>query len=426
MFKQSGARGLLIAALLLSTSACAGSAGNPIPRWLPEGATNLGQGHRQILEMSGAQEKVLYSFQGGSDGANPLKLVKLDSIFYGASVAGGNLICNCGTIYKVGPAGVEHVIHRFVGGTDGYGPGIGLVVSGDKIYGTTLFGGGAGTCNSGQGCGTVFRMSPAGSESILHRFTGRADGGLPTGLLLFNGVLYGTTSQGGTHNQGTVFRMTTSGAEEVLYSFTGGGDGGQPESAPIMLGGVLYGTTLEGGKTCQYSSGPSQCGVVFSVDPTTRKEAVIHQFTGGKDGASPIGPVLNWRGVLYGTTSGGGTPQNFGTVFTISEGVEKTIYRFQGGADGQSPSAGLTLMSGQLYGTTKGSGSGTDTRGTVFSISAAGKEAVLHLFSGTPDGAVPEAGLVASAGILYGTTEAGGAAACAAGNNCGTVYTVKP
>jgi uncharacterized repeat protein (TIGR03803 family) len=149
--------------------------------------------------------------------------------------------------------------------------------------------------------------------------------------------------------------------------------------------------------------------------------SVVHSFSGASDGANPLnGLVADESGNLYGTASAGGTSGN-GVVFKIDEsGVETVLHNFNGGPDGENPQGFLVRdKAGNVYGTT--TAGGATGAGTVFRVTAAGRETVLYSFTGAPDGAAPEAGLARdTAGNLYGTTPAGGA------NGNGTVFKLSP
>ena len=198
----------------------------------------------------------------------------------------------------------------------------------------------------------------------------------------------------------------------VLYSFTGGADGGDPLAGLVVDSeGNLYGTTSGGGAGllgCVFG-----CGVVFKVDPSGN-ETVLHNF--GEvltDGAGPAyGSLLrDGAGDLYGTTSVGGT-EGSGTIFRLSATGKETVVSFKGGADGGFPDAGIILgTGGTAYGTTyyRGTGCPPYGCGTVYKVNASGKITLLHSFTNGADGAYPLAGLVQdSAGNLYGTTLNGG------------------
>lgn len=293
----------------------------------------------------------------------------------------------------------ETTVHTFSDGpADGKSPAGGLI--GDRagnLYGTTNGGG------SHQD-GVVFEINPEGIETVLHAFRGEpADGARPNGPLVMDsaGDLYGTTVQGGSRDYGTVFKISPAGDETLLHSFGGGAsDGMTPMAGLIMdMKGNLYGTT--------WSGGSHNDGTVFKISPLG-EETVLYAFTGGtSDGTTPMAPlVIDSTGSLYGTTKNGGSHDD-GTVFKISAtGKETVLYSFAGGtSDGMNPMAGLIMdMNKNLYGTTMLGGSHKD--GTVFRISATGTESVLYSFVGSPtDGTNPRAGLIMDgAGNLYGTT----------------------
>lgn len=184
-------------------------------------------------------------------------------------------------------------------------------------------------------------------------------------------------------------------------------------------GGALYGTTVGGG-----TGGSGGNGTAFRLTPSgaTYKEAVLHVFNGGPaDGAFPTGTLIaDAKGVLYGTTAGGGTSScSCGTVFQLVPARtgyrEKILYNFQGGNDGLRPNLDMILnKAGSLYGTTSHGGGSADW-GTVFALMhSPGRytERILHSFQlGANDGGLPQAGLIADVnGALYGTTVLGGTA----------------
>jgi uncharacterized repeat protein (TIGR03803 family) len=230
---------------------------------------------------------LLYTFTGGADGGDPIGGLIMDAQgnLYGTTAEGGNLAClqGCGTVFKLDTRGNETVLYSFIGtGGDGYFPSATLVqdVQGN-LYGTTQVGG-------AYGYGTVFKVNPSGSETVLYSFSGAGDGGDPNfaGLVTDNqGNLYGTTYFGGTYGYGTVFKLDSTDVETVLSSFTGvGGDGAGPSGGLVRdAQGNLYGTTESGGA----NGGTFGYGTVFKVD-TTGKETVLHSFN-GNDGYQPWG-----------------------------------------------------------------------------------------------------------------------------------------
>jgi uncharacterized repeat protein (TIGR03803 family) len=194
----------------------------------------------------------------------------------------------------------------------------------------------------------VFKLNPAGKETVLHSFDVRSDGAVPLGGSLLRdsaGNLYGTAAGGGSQGAGTVFKLDRNGTFTVLHSFPGNGtDGDNPFGTLVRdAEGNLYGVTLFGGAF--------NYGTVFKVD-TTNTETVLYSFSGtGGDGVIPAGVVRDRSGNLYGTTSGGGG-SFFGTVFRLDAGGAETILHSFLGTDGRFPELGLVQDSkGNLYGT---------------------------------------------------------------------------
>jgi uncharacterized repeat protein (TIGR03803 family) len=344
----------------------------------------------------GGEETVVYSFKGGTvDGKSPGGLIQgSDGNFYGTTSSGGVNECQqvepvgysggptgCGTAFRVSADGVETVLYFFRGAADGGNPNAGLVEDGEgNFYGTAQYGGTA--CVS---CGVVFRIAAGTGESAVYSFTGKAgDGSLPTSLMLAaDGNLYGTTEVGGQGDFGTIFRVTPAGTETVLYSFGGGEDGELP-LAPLVEGsdGNFYGTEPFGG---------NRRGTIFSITPAGVK-TVLHAFAGGAaDGADPYTPLVQGNdGNFYGTTSGGGDStcaDGCGTAFKVtSSGEESPIYEFPAYVVGQvtsppSPANLLQGSDGNLYGTT--GDDGQFGGGSVFRMNpTTGVKTVLHAFGG--------------------------------------------
>jgi uncharacterized repeat protein (TIGR03803 family) len=329
----------------------------------------------------------------------------------------------------------------------------GLVLSSSGSFAGTLFGttesGGSPCGSNGVGCGAVVSVTPpAGGAtkytvSPISRFADNSGGGYPLGPLIIGpgGVLFGTTSGGGTGGSGaghgTVFELTPPTAtvphwtRTVLYRFAGGNDGSNPRGRLLLTsGGTLYGTTVGGG------SGSD--GTVFKLQPpasgkTRWTKTILYSFS-GTDGAKPLGGLILIRGnALAGVTSNGGA-SNFGVVFALvppilgnTEWNETKLYDFPPYTNGVFPGAVELIAdsNGALYGTTIQGGTAGD--GTVFQLTppAAGQSAwtqtVLYSFAGGTDGVAPQSGVVAdSTGALYGTTQQGGSA------SLGTVYKLTP
>ncbi|MFY9672967.1 MAG: choice-of-anchor tandem repeat GloVer-containing protein [Terriglobales bacterium] len=369
-------------------------------------------------------ESVLYSFTGGADGGLPVAGLVLDAKgnLNGTTTEGGLLhngcgSAGCGTVFEVTPAGSETVLYSFTGKNgDGRVPESSLTLDKEgNLYGTTVLGG-----NSRKG--TVFELTPSGTETVLYSFAGGLDGAFPGAGLVRDamGTFYGDTLGGGLHYDGAVFELAPSGAETVLFSFQGKQDGSAPGAALIRAPGILYGAASDGGGGS--GCAPPGCGVIFAVTPTGTGN-VLYRFTGGADGARPAGALVrDAQGNFFGTTAWGGTlnsfcPQGCGTVFELSPGAGDTwsltvLHSFSGQGDGYHPVAGLLQDArGNLFGTTSGDAcSGVSCNGTVFEITPTGAENVLHTFAGGADGQYPYGTLVQDKkGNLYGTTERGGA-----------------
>jgi uncharacterized repeat protein (TIGR03803 family) len=341
-----------------------------------------------------ATETVLYSFTygaifGSTDGANPTSCLILghDGNFYGTTRDGGTL--GAGTVFSISASGTESILYSFGTnggldpGADAGGPATCLVEGADRnFYGTTQTGG-------ANQRGTVFRVTPAGVETILHSFggdggiAGSFDGAAPIAALVLgaDGNFYGTTSTGGAHNVGTVFQITPAGTVTVVHSFSGGTAGtfgniasGANPSASVIIGsdGNFYGTTLYGGAYLE--------GAVFKVTPAG-VETLLHSFagndgiTGSTDGAWPTaGLVEGSDGNFYGTTTAGGAYYREGCVFKVTPtGVETVLHSFSGlgaipnSTDGVNPRAALIQATdGNFYGTT-GLG-GVYNGGTIFKM----------------------------------------------------------
>jgi uncharacterized repeat protein (TIGR03803 family) len=356
---------------------------------------------------AGSKERVLHSFNSGMDGKYPKAgLVDVAGTLYGMTEVGGTH--NGGAVFSVNPTtGVETLVYSFAGEPDGDFPLAGLIDVNGMLYGTTANGGDANK-------GTAFSVNPTtGAETVLHSFDSASDGQIPVaGLIDVKGMLYGTTEYGGTVGAGTVFSLNpTTGTETVLHSFGGAPDGTYPVASLINVKGRLYGTTEIGGT--------NGSGTVFSLDLKTGAEKVLYSFSGGTDGEYPEGNLIDVNGTLYGTAGLGGA-YNYGNVFSLNPttGAETVLYSFRGGTDGVSPVAGLIDVKGTLYGTTEAGGA--HNYGTVFSVNlTTGAETVLYTFGGRTDGGNPYPGLVKVMGKLYGTTYFGGT------YNYGTVFEIR-
>ena len=307
-----------------------------------------------------------------------------------------------------GPATVVSAYDFGTASTDGEAPEGGLTLgSNGNYYGVTSEGG-------LTGAGTVFRLSPNGTLTTLHDFEGAPEDGaepMAPPFLASNGNLYGTTNAGGASGYGTVYMITPSGTESILYSFTGGADGAKPRS-PFLLAsnGKLYSSTTFGG-------GLDNHGTLFSIDPADNSYAQQISFQGYVvDG--PKGALVQARnGWIYGTSLDGGKGgQDYGTVYAIDPGTTpatlEVVESLVGPDQGTGPLGGLVLASDRstMYGVV-GHG-GAKAGGGVFKFSSVDDGyTLLYSFAGAPrDGALPDSTpVIGPDGKLYELTYKGGA-----------------
>jgi uncharacterized repeat protein (TIGR03803 family) len=392
----------------------------------------------------------LHSFNGTDGFPSFVTVEGADGDFYGTTSEGG--LYGFGTVFKITPAGGLSTIYDFchdASCSDGAYPNSELIQGADgNFYGTTENGGAYNRPTCGNGCGTVFQITPAGDLTTLYSFcmlSNCADGASPFAGVSegADGNFYGTTTSGGSacggDGCGTVFKITPKGALSTIHSFDLV-DGLEPNSQ-LELGsnGSFYGTTLAGG------AGTETSGTIFEIT-TSGALTTLHTFC-PVNGTCPDGEISYGKllqasdGNFYGTTSTHG-PNEEGTVFKITPGgAFTTIYGFCSRSrclDGGAPLAGLVQgTDGSLYGTTSYGGAisrGTSTSGTVYKITTTGELTTLYSFcsqTNCTDGAIPSAGLVlASSGTFYGTTTRGGTFdSCNAANGlvtCGTVFSLSP
>ena len=356
---------------------------------------------------------VVYRFtQTKVHGAHPNASLIRDAAgnLYGTTTDGGAF--QSGVVFKLDPLGNQTVLHTFAGGADGAHPVAALIQDPEgNFYGTTKLGG-------SSNLGIVFKLDPLGNETILHTFTGGGDGANPYSTLVRDatGNLYGTTFAGGFDGKGTIFKIDPAGNESILHNFVGGtsGDDGANPAAGLVqdAAGILYGTTKFGGL---------RAGTVFRMDPSGGFSVLLSfPYHVILYGIQPLASLaVDSGGHLYGTTSRLGSPGESGNVFTVDVNGRNPakIHGFSG-ADGASLLANVIRdSSGNLYGTAaKSPGC---TCGVVFRLDSNGAETVLHTFTGGGDGRKPTAGVITDdGGNLYGTTEFGGSA------DAGTIYKI--
>ena len=386
-----------------------------------------------VRPAAGQAFSVIHTFSGSGDGSTPNSTMVLDQAgnLYGTTSYGGaqSGFLGSGIVFKLAQKNsswILSVLYTFQGGSDGAYPAATVAMAPNgNLYGATSLGGNAG-CPAGQGCGTVYRLQPQPrtcrsilcpwTKTELYRFLGGVDGGNPGyGQLVFDasGNIYGTTGGGGDVGSGVVYELTNSSGgwqENVLYSFDGTGDGIEPQSGVVFDSQAnLYGTTVRGGSQSK--------GTVYELTHSGPGWMISKQHDIGTEGNSPYaGVILDQLGNVYGATSLGG-PGNGGTIFQLvtagGEWNSNTIGMFSPpGGQGLGAFSSLTMdTAGNLYGTT-----GTDGAhgyGSVFKLAqqnGSWVQTTLYDFSGGSDGCNPSGGVtIAPDGRLYGTAQGCGA-----------------
>jgi uncharacterized repeat protein (TIGR03803 family) len=335
------------------------------------GATGDGSAYR--MTPTGTLTTV-HSFDG-TDGSGPTDALiqATDGNLYGTTYGGG--ASGNGTVFKMSLSGTVTTLHSF-DGSDGANVFAGLVQGTDGNFYGTATGGGS------SGYGTAYKITPAGVFTLLHNFVaGAHDGAYPYATLIqaTDGNFYGTTFSGGGAFEGTVFRMTPSGTVTVIHAFCIAGipcpDGGNVQAGLVQASnGKLYGTVVRGGSTTCTLDFYDGCGTVFEIG-LGGGFTTLHLFE-LTDGAGPVSKLIQAKsGKLYGVTPYGGAnnecTSGCGTIFNITlSGIFTSVYSFcseSGCTDGSLPVANLIQAAkGPLYGTT-GSG-GADGDGTVYDL----------------------------------------------------------
>lgn len=326
-----------------------------------------------------------------------------DGNFYVVSSTGGT---GRGTIAKIAPDGTLSVLHAMATNDEGYSPYAGVIQGSDgNLYGTTYLGG-------NKGGGVVYKVALDGTYTVLANLgQNKQDAVLPyAGLMQApDGNLYGTTLRGGTSDKGTVFRVSTTGGDFAIVHSFNGQDGENPEGALVVgADGNFYGTTLQGGD--------GNRGTVFKITPSGTL-TTLYSFPGlgafnsagqavNTTGANPRAKLLLAAdGNFYGTAYQGGAA-GFGTVFRMTPtGAVSVVHAFTGPSFGAAfPLADVTQdAAGNLYGTTEFGG--YLNQGAAWRIDTTGKFSLLHAFGGgTLDGYKPYANLLVQGSDLYGVT----------------------
>jgi uncharacterized repeat protein (TIGR03803 family) len=397
-------------------------------------------------------EEVIYQFTGDPDGWSPGGKLVPDRAgnLYGTTRNGG--VYGGGTVFELTPSAggwTEKIIYSFTGGSDGGQPDSLLLGQDGNLYGTTYYGGDGG---GGGVIFQLVPSGDSWTETVIASYGLSGDGSYPMPLLLqqSSGNLYGLDYYDlyfcdyiycYWDGFARIFLMSPSGDGwqfSVLddtrdyYGYLGIGDWGADFFADVAIdaAGNLYGT--EGGSV--YPG--FQWGKVFKL-PQPHVEQRLVGFAGADFQDVEVGP----SGKLYGTTGTCGSSE--GTVWQLTPPTPQPKFRvlhdFTGGADGAYPQDGLSMdAAGDVYGTTYYGGGSSNCSlgcGGVFKLSKLGSQwvfAPLHSFTGAPsgDGAYPDGRLTLGPdGALYGTTVKGGTVTgqCYQGDaGCGTVFSLKP
>lgn len=333
-----------------------------------------------------------------------------DGNLYGTTSPGA-VVANA---FRITPTGTYTVLHSFNPTAGALQPSPSTLMIGldGNFYGTTTNGNAAG--------GTLFKMTPDGTVTVLHQFGSILNDGysIDNGILrptppvqTADGILYGTTTSGGQNGVGTVYKLTATGIYSIIHHFVLSLTDGSNPSAPLVVGrdGNLYGTTTSGGPPTAFS------GTVFRITPSGVIK-MLYSFNAFDDGGhQPQAPlVLGTDGIFYGTTFGNSALNQQGNIFKITAAGAYTNLNgldfVKGVTDGAFPSAGLVQASnGLFYGaTTRGGippGLFADDAGVLFDIDKLGSYNVAHTFDKTVDGARPLYSLVQHTnGKLYGAT----------------------
>ncbi|MBV9571601.1 MAG: hypothetical protein JO056_10215 [Alphaproteobacteria bacterium] len=344
---------------------------------------------------------ILHTFTGAPDGAYPVynELTLDKGKLYSTTPNGGD--ADAGVVFQLTTQGKEKVLYTFTGGTDGANPNGGVLrdPATGNIYGTAAAGGDAGN-------GVLFRLKKNGAYTVLHNFDG-TDGQAPIGSLVRDeaGNLFGVAMAGGETSAGTVFEWTAGGEFHVVHEFNGNDGAGPSATLTRDSSGNLYGVTQFGGD--------DGFGNIFKI-ASDGTFTTLYSFTGGNDGGNPQGGLArDAEGNLYGTATYDGA-HGKGIVYRLKpNGKFSLLYTFLGADDGQYPTGDLLRTdTGDLYGTTS-YGGGSPGNGTAWRLSTKGKFALLHSFGGgEADGAYPHAGLIqAGRDKYYGIAHSGGGGA---------------
>jgi len=366
----------------------------------------------------------LFTFNGTNGSAPNIMLKGLDGNFYGTTLTGG--VYNLGTIFQLTPKGSLTTLHSFTGGADGYSPNYFAQANDTNFYGTT-YNGGTNNCTfttdcHGGSCGTIFQISPAGDFSSFE-FSGGSLGGFPISFFFASAddCFFGSTQSGGT---GGLRCGPDCGCGELFY-FCGSGQ----IQTPYGFGSE----SLQSQPYCQVNvmdsqgnlygttanNGGGEHASVFMLAPS---DAYTNLWT-FYDGS---GPQLVFQGSdsnFYGTVLGGPACLGCGSIFQLTpQGTLTNLYTFGEGADGGWPALAFQGSDGNFYGTAVGgSTNSVSGYGSIFQLTPRGTLTTLYKFSGGADGGWPVLSFQGNDGNLYGVTGTGGTSTNCEGG-CGTVF----
>jgi uncharacterized repeat protein (TIGR03803 family) len=375
-----------------------------------------------------------FSFDGANGGDPAGALIQgADGNLYGTTQSDGPY--GGGTLFKITPDGAQATLYNFCSLTDcadGDFPYAALTLAGNgDFYGTTSQGGVSSKCTTLFGCGTIFKITPAGALTTLYTFCSQAkcaDGSQPFSQLVLtsNGDLYGVAQFGGAYpstefpgsTAGTIFKITPSGTLTTLYNFcslTDCADGELPDNLIQSANGDFFGATGYGGANRQ--------GAFFKFTPTGTY-TTLYSFCSilvdhlCADGAQPALTGQAADGDFYGVARYGSANGKGGTIFKVTpSGTLTTLYSFCAEKDGdvcldgQTPNNMVLATDGNYYGTTYQGGSSAQA-GTIFKMTPSGTLTTLYVFcseTGCTDGEEPlGTPFQATNGDFYGTTSQGG------------------
>lgn len=329
--------------------------------------------------------------------------------FYSTGYFYGTATNNVGTIYRYDLInGQFELLHTFGGGANGSQPAGLVETSNGFLFGVAYEG--------NNNLGTIFRITRTGSSfSNVHHFT-NLSGGDPMGTPFeaSDHKLYGVVGKGGAWARGGVYRINLDGTGYSLQRAFSGTSGTAPGdgdgSGELIEGpdGLIYGTTKEGGS--------NDTGVVFSLEKDGDPYTVLHEFaaTGLRNPSNRL--LLASDDFLYGVAEQGGA-DDLGGVFRIArDGSGYRVVREFRASDGYNTSAPLVEgADGYLYGAAFYSES---NNGTIFRLPKSGRGlATLHRFQNAPDGGQPDTNLIElTPRTFFGTTSVGGT------NTSGTLF----